>query len=90
MLKVTEIRKTGEVIYALVTPPDEIVHWMRKQGAEIPPWHITIATAPGVQPKVAKEAAEKRSGELLQGMELPLTLPFKTGAFTGKDIIYKS
>lgn len=80
-LTVTEIRRTPEVIYAIAQPPQEILDWVAAQGIPTPPWHITIASAPGIKPVRARELTEQGIKGNVQPLIPPLILPFKAGAF---------
>ncbi|HEY9688280.1 MAG TPA: hypothetical protein V6C52_15025 [Coleofasciculaceae cyanobacterium] len=87
-LLVREIRKTPEVIYAVVEPPDDIRQWIRTKNLPEPPWHITIATAPGIPPIRAKKAAETNEGVRLSGFTPPLSLAYEAGGFNGREVVH--
>lgn len=90
-LTVTRILKTPEVIYALVEPPAAIRDWVAAQKIATPPWHVTIATAPGIKPARARDMAELSDAaiqaagipvESVNTLTLPLQLNFLSGGFT--------
>jgi hypothetical protein len=84
-LTVTEIRKTAEVLYAVVQPPENVVQWLKQNNIPTPPWHITIATAPGIAPRKAKEVQLEVLNGTLKASDFEaitptqLILPFRGG-----------
>ncbi len=85
-IKVSAIRKTNEVIYAIADPPDYIKQWAAREGLN-QPWHITIATAPGIPAVRAKEMTAQNIGEYIERFDPPLSIDFEAGGFTfGGDL----
>jgi hypothetical protein len=83
-LTVTEIRKQAGCVYALVEPPETIIRWVKSRNMEMPPWHITIATAPQVEPKLARQLAKELSGGEVWQLSEPLAMLFRSGGFLFK------
>lgn len=89
-LKVTRLRMTDKVFYAVVEPPAAVTQWVKAHGLPMPPWHVTIAAAPGIKPieafDVESALITKRGSILLaQDQVVTMTLNFKTGMCLADD-----